>query len=67
MYILIEMQTDNGSTSILPPVTYTDRNQADSAYYTRLASATVSSVDVHSVMMFNEHGEIIQSIYYEHK
>ena len=66
MIILFEIQTDNGSTAILPAATYTDRNAADSAYHTKLASAAISSVDVHTVLMIDEHGNTLRREYYEH-
>lgn len=66
MYIVIEMQTDNGSTALLPALTYTDRNDAESAYHLKLGSAAVSSVDVHTVVMLDEHGDIVKREYYNH-
>ena len=66
MYILIEMQTVETQTAIVPAVTYADRNQAESAYYTALAAAAVSSVSVHAVMLIDDHGNIIKHDYYEH-
>lgn len=66
MYILIEMQTNGESTILVPPVTYNDPNQADSAYYQKLAAAAISSVTVHTITMLDEHGRIIRSDFYEH-
>ena len=66
MYIVIEMQTDNGSTALLPALTYTDRNDAESAYHLKLGSAAVSSVDVHTVVMLDEHGDIVKREFYNH-
>ena len=66
MYIVIEMQTDNGSTALLPALTYTERNDAESAYHLKLGSAAVSSVDVHTVVMLDEHGDIVKREYYNH-
>ena len=66
MYIILEMQTNGDTTALVPPVTYKDMNQADSAYYQKLASAAVSSVPIHTVTMLDEHGRSIRSEFYEH-
>ena len=66
MYIIQEIQTTGGQTALLPAVTFTDRNEAESAFHLKLGSAAVSSVDVHTVLMFDEHGNVIRREYYEH-
>lgn len=66
MYIILEMQTNGDTTALVPPVTYKDMNQADSAYYQKLAAAAVSSVPVHTITMLDEHGRSIRSDFYEH-
>ena len=66
MYIILEMQTNGDSTALVPPVTYREQNQADSAYYQKLAAAAVSSVPVHTITMLDEHGRSIRSEFYEH-
>lgn len=66
MYIIQEMQTTGNQTALCPAQTFTDRNQADSAYHTALAAAAVSSVQVHTVVMLDEHGNTVQRDYYEH-
>jgi len=40
-YIILETQTNNGTTAIVPPVTFTDRNEAESRYHSVLASAAI--------------------------
>ena len=65
MYILIEMQTNGDQTVLVPARTYTDRLQAESAYYTTLAAAAVSAVEVHTVVLLDEHGNPIKRDYYE--
>ena len=67
MYIILEMQTTNGQTALVPPATYTDKNQADSAYYQKLANAAISSVPLHTVTMIDEYGSPIRSDYYNHE
>lgn len=66
MYIIQEMQTTNNQTALAPALTYTDKNQAESAYHTALAAAAVSAVQVHTVLMFDEHGNTLKRDYYEH-
>lgn len=66
MYIIHEMQTTGNQTALVPAKTYTDKNEADSAYHMALASAAVSQVNVHTVMMVDEHGNTIKRDYYEH-
>ena len=66
MYIILEMQTNGDSTALVPPVTYKEQNQADSAYYQKLAAAAISSVTVHTISMLDEHGRLIRSDFYEH-
>ena len=66
MYILLEIQTENGTTSLLPALTYTDRYQAESEFYTKLSYAAVSEVDVHTVLLIDEHGNVLKREFYEH-
>lgn len=65
MYILIEMQT-NETTALTPVRTFTDRNEAESAYYLTLAAAAISTVKVHTVVLLDEHGNQIKRDFYEH-
>ena len=66
MYILQEIQTTDGVTSLLPPSTYTDKLEAESAYHARLASAAISEVDIHAVMLHTEYGNVLLREYYSH-
>lgn len=66
MYIIQEMQTSGSQTALVPALTYADRNQAESAYHAALAAAAISSVPVHAVLMYDEHGSTIKRDYYEH-
>lgn len=66
MYILLEIQTENGATALLPALTYIDSNEAESAYHSKLANAAISSVDVHTVLLLDEHGNTIKREFYEH-
>lgn len=66
MYILIEIQTTGNQTALVPPRTYSDKPQAESAYYTVLAAAAVSTVTIHTVILLDEHGNTIKRDFYEH-
>lgn len=66
MYIIQEMQTTGNQTALVPAATYTDKNQAESAYHAALAAAAVSTVQIHAVLMFDEHGNTLKRDFYEH-
>ena len=66
MFILLEIQTENQSTALLPALTYSDRNQAESAFYQKLSYAAISEVDIHTVILLDEHGNTIKREFYEH-
>lgn len=55
MYIVIEMQT-NGTTTAVLNNAFTDRNLALQKYYTVLAAAAVSQVEVHTAILVDEFG-----------
>lgn len=65
MYIVIELQTNDGVTANIV-TTYNDRNEAESKYHQILASASTSSVNVHSAAMLDERGNLEKSEYYLH-
>lgn len=66
MYIIQEIQTNNGQSALVPATTKTDKNEAESVFHTILASAAISSVDVHTVIMYDEHGNVLRREFYEH-
>lgn len=66
VYIIQEIQTTDGVSALLPAVTKADRNEAESAFYSTVAYAATSSVQVHTVIMYDEHGNVLLSKYYEH-
>lgn len=65
MYILIELQTTNDQTGSIVTA-YTDRAAAESAYHTTLASAVISPVHYHTVVMMDERGTTLKREYYRH-
>ena len=66
MYIIQEIQTENGQTALVTPIMKTDKNEAESVFHTALASAAISSVDIHTVVMYDEHGNVLKREFYEH-
>ncbi|MBQ1241834.1 MAG: hypothetical protein IIX99_01370 [Oscillospiraceae bacterium] len=66
MFIIHEMQTTGNQTALVPAKTYTDRNEAESAYHGVLAAAAISSVPVHAVVLMDEHGNTLRREFYEH-
>lgn len=66
MFIIQEMQTTNGNTALLPAITKADRNEMESTVHSILASAAISSVEVHAVVVFDEHGNLVKHEFYEH-
>lgn len=66
MYIIQEIQTNNGVTALTPAITRANRLEAESVFHSILASAAISNVEVHAVVMCDEHGNQVMSKYYEH-
>ena len=67
MYIIQEIQTNGGVSALTPAVTKDDKNQALSAFFTACASACISSVEVHTVTLTDEHGQQVRPAeYFEH-
>ena len=64
-YILMEIQTTDGNTAVLPPLVYTDRKEAESAYHSKLAYAAQSTCDVHTVSLLDIYGCAIRAEHYD--
>ena len=64
-YIVIEMQTTNGTTSTLTTVK-NNIAEAEQKYHTVLAAAAVSQVPLHSASMLNERGQLIKYELFDH-
>ena len=61
MFAVIEIQTnDKGVMSIVPPVVYETMNDALSAFYTKMVSATQSSVYQHTIAIMDNVGTIVK-------
>ena len=65
MYIVIEMQTNDGTTSTITNA-YDDESLAFQKYHQILSFAAVSTVDVHTAVMMNEHGMVIRNEDFTH-
>lgn len=66
MYIIQEMQTTGGVTSLLEAETRTDHNEAESVFYLKVSYAATSTVEVHTVVLYDEHGNQLLRKFYEH-
>ena len=66
MYIIQEIQTTDGVTALCPAITKEDRNEAESVWHTVCASAAISSIQIHTVKMYDEHGFDILVKFFEH-
>lgn len=66
MYIIQEMQTNNGQTVLVPAVVEADRKEAESKFLLASSYAVKSTVEVHSVIWYDEHGNVIDRKFYEH-
>lgn len=61
MYIIIEIQANDGGVAIVTPIpTFSNENIALQAYYTAVAAAAVSSVQLHTILLLNESGATIR-------
>lgn len=65
MYIVLELQTDGSTTSLLPTA-FENKNEADNKYHTILATAAMSNLRIHSAAMIDEFGYLMKSDYYQH-
>ena len=59
MYTIIETQTNGNSMAVVTPAVEADLDRAKSVYHTRLASAAISSVEIHTVTLLNAEGQRI--------
>ena len=70
MWIIQEIQTNlsTGQTTLGTPIQRAEQNEAESTVYSMLASAAISNVNVHTVIAYDEHGNLlpITPKYYEH-
>lgn len=65
MYIVIELQTSNGTTGNLV-FAFNDIADAYAKYHAILSAAAKSSVEVHAAVILNEVGSTIASAHFAH-
>lgn len=65
-YIIFELQTTNGVTAIVTPTILADYDQALHAFYLAVAAATVSTVEIHTIMLVTEDGRCIDKKTFRH-
>ena len=66
MYIIQEIQTENGQTALTPAITEANKEAAESVWHQKMSYAAISEIDIHAVVMLDEHGNVIKQGYYEH-
>ena len=64
-YIVIELQTSNGSTANIV-TSHSTLEQAESKYHTVLAAAAVSSIEEHAAVLITSEGYHVESKLYRH-
>lgn len=65
MYLVIELQTNDGKVSTLN-YQYDDIHLAEQKYYLILSAAAVSTLDVHAAMIIDPKGTVLKNDFYEH-
>ena len=64
MFIIVEYQINaEDQAAIVPPASYATLEQAESAYYSVLSSAAISTVAKHGAILFTEGGYLMQKCY----
>lgn len=66
MYILVELQTTNGTTANIVTA-FEDKLAAESAFHSVLASAAVSQVEIHAASLLDERGNLLKREFYRHR
>lgn len=65
MYIVIELQTNNGKTANIVN-SYAEMPDAWAKYYSILSAAAKSNVEVHAAAILTETGRLIASEHFAH-
>ena len=66
MYIVLELQTNNGVMSALT-YQFTELAEAYAKYHTILSFAAVSSVEFHTALILTETGRVVASEHFAHE
>lgn len=56
MYIIQEIQTSDSTVAFLPAVQKQNKDEAESVYHSVMAAAAISSVPIHTCIIYDEHG-----------
>ena len=65
-YIVLEMQTNDGTTALVPPAIYTTRQEAESKYHLILTAAAVSQIEEHAATILTGDGRLVRNECYHH-
>lgn len=65
MYIVIELQTNNGTTGNFV-FAFADLADAYAKYYSILSSAAKSSVELHTALIITADGSVVRSEHFAH-
>lgn len=66
-YLVIEIQKFDGGSMSTPSYAYDNQNSAEAKYHSILATAAVSALPVHSAVLLNETGFVIDHKSYNHE
>ena len=66
-YIIQEMQTTGDQTALVTPDVRAGWNDAISVFHQKASYAAVSSVPVHTVMVYDERGSMIEKVVFTHE
>lgn len=58
-YTIIEMQTTNGSTAVVTPISYADKIEGEAVFLEKCAYARRSGLQKHTVVLLDEEGKQI--------
>ena len=57
--VIIEIQTNEGTTAVVPPIAYTDPVEAEAVFLEKCAAARRSGLDCHTVVLLDQEGAVI--------
>ena len=66
MYFIQEIQTTGGQSALLPVISKETEIEAESEWHIKMGYAAISSVEIHTVIMYDEHGNFKKQGFYEH-
>lgn len=66
-YLVIELQTFPDGAMTSPAYAYDTQASAENKYHTILASAAVSKLPIHTALLINNRGYVMETKCYEHE